>query len=251
MKNVILILIDGMRPDAMMNCGSPYAEELLKQATYTLEGKTVYPSDTLPCHMSLFTSVSPIQHQTTSNTYCPPVNTVNGLIEELDHARKKAAMFYNWGELRDIARPGYFNFSLFMRDEDDANITDYAIDYISKKAPHFTFLYLGNVDMFGHHNGWMSEEYLASVKKALDCTKRVLDAFGDEYTYIITADHGGHDTDHGSMDPEDINIPILFIGDSFEKNKQTEASIIDIAPTIADLMEVEKPHRWDGKSIIG
>ncbi len=250
MKKVILILIDGMRPDAMTECGNPYVKTLLEQSTYTLEGKTVYPSDTLPCHMSLFTSVDPIQHQTTSNTYCPPVNKVRGLVEHLDHARKKAAMFYNWGELRDVAGPGYFDFSLFIRDEKDSVMTDHAIKYIKEKSPDFTFLYLGNVDMEGHHHEWMSKEYIDSVNTAIDCTRRVIEEFGDEYTYIITADHGGHGTDHGSLAPEDMNIPILFIGEGFEKNKQIEASIIDIAPTVTDILEVEKQDCWRGKSIL-
>lgn len=250
MKKVILMLVDGMRPDAMTGCGNPYVKTLLEQSTHALAGKTVYPSDTLPCHISLFTAVDPIQHQTTSNTYCPPVNKVKGLVEQLDASGKKAAMFYNWGELRDIAKPGIFNFSLFMRDEKDGAITDYAIEYLKKNSPDFTFLYLGNVDMEGHHHRWMSEKYLTSVNTAIDCIKRVIDTFGDEYTYIITADHGGHEHDHGSTMPEDINIPILFIGEDFEKNKSIEASIIDIAPTIADLLGVEKQNCWDGKSVL-
>ena len=45
MKKVILILVDGMRPDALMQCGHSYSEELIAKASYTLEGKTVYPSD--------------------------------------------------------------------------------------------------------------------------------------------------------------------------------------------------------------
>ena len=250
MKKVILILVDGMRPDAMLQCGHPYVEELIARASYAPEGKTVYPSDTLPCHISLFTAVDPIQHQTTSNTYCPPVNKVRGMVEQLDAAGKKAAMFYNWGELRDIAKPGIFNFSLFMRDEKDAAITDYAIEYLKKNSPDFTFLYLGNVDIVGHHHRWMSEKYLTSVNTAIECIKRVIEEFGDEYTYIITADHGGHEHDHGSTMPEDINIPILFIGEDFEAGKQIEASIIDIAPTVCDLLEVNKQECWEGKSLL-
>ncbi len=250
MKKVILILVDGMRPDAMTECGHPYTEELIARSTHAMKGTTVYPSDTLPCHMSLFTAVDPIQHQTTSNTYCRPVNKVRGLVEQLDASGKKAAMFYNWGELRDIAAPGIFNFSLFMRDEKDAAITDYAIEYLKKNSPDFTFLYLGNVDIFGHHHRFMSEKYLDSVHTAIVCIKRVISTFGDEYTYIITADHGGHDHDHGSTMPEDITIPMLFIGEEFEAGKEIEASIMDIAPTVCDLLGVEKQQCWKGKSVL-
>ena len=45
MKNkVILVSIDGMRPDGVIQCGNPYVEELMKTGSYTLEAKTVMPS---------------------------------------------------------------------------------------------------------------------------------------------------------------------------------------------------------------
>ena len=48
-NKVILISIDAMRPDGFLACKNPYAEEMLKKAYYTLDGKTVLPSVTLPC----------------------------------------------------------------------------------------------------------------------------------------------------------------------------------------------------------
>lgn len=83
MKKVILILVDGLRPDAVVNCGNPYGKELLKKGSYSLEAETVYPSVTLPCHVSLFLSVPPERHGTTTNTYTPQVRPINGLCEQL------------------------------------------------------------------------------------------------------------------------------------------------------------------------
>ena len=70
-NKVILISIDAMRPDGFLACKNPYAEEMLKKAYYTLDGKTVLPSVTLPCHMSLFHSVPPQRHGITTNTFVP------------------------------------------------------------------------------------------------------------------------------------------------------------------------------------
>lgn len=71
MKKVQLILIDGMRPDALTGCGSADASWLLAHTLHTLAGRTVYPPVTLPCHMSLFHSVDPSRHGVTTNTYTP------------------------------------------------------------------------------------------------------------------------------------------------------------------------------------
>ena len=67
-EKVVLILVDGMRPDGMLKCGHPFVEELMKKSSYSLTAKTVFPSVTLPCHMSLFHSVDPDRHGVTTNT---------------------------------------------------------------------------------------------------------------------------------------------------------------------------------------
>ena len=61
-RKVILISIDGMRPDGLLQCGNPFVQELMKRGSYTLEGSSVNPPVTLPCHMSIFHSVTPDRH---------------------------------------------------------------------------------------------------------------------------------------------------------------------------------------------
>ena len=105
MCKVQLILVDGMRPDSLEACGNPYVKTLLENSLYTLDAKTVMPSVTLPCHMSLFHSVDPARHGITTNTYMPQVRPIDGLVERLK-GKAKCGMFYNWEELRDLTRPG-------------------------------------------------------------------------------------------------------------------------------------------------
>ena len=110
---VLLILVDGMRPDALTNVS--VAQSIIKQSAYTMEAKTVSPSVTLPCHMSLFHSVDPSRHGTTTNVYAPQVRPINGLCEVLAMNNKKSAFFYNWEELRDLSSPDSLTFSYFCR----------------------------------------------------------------------------------------------------------------------------------------
>ena len=105
MKKVLLILVDGMRPDGLLGCGNAFADTLLEHAQYALDAQTVMPSVTLPCHMSLFHSVTPERHGILTNTYVPQVRPVRGLCEVLRAAGKTCAFFYNWEELKDLSRP--------------------------------------------------------------------------------------------------------------------------------------------------
>ena len=113
-KKVLLILADGLRPDALAACGHPYGIRLTELGCCCLETETVYPSVTLPCHMSLFHSVDPGRHGILTNTYVPQVRPVNGLCEQLNAAGKTCAFFYNWEELRDLSRPSSLAYSYFV-----------------------------------------------------------------------------------------------------------------------------------------
>ena len=87
-RRVLLILADGFRPEALSACGHPFAEKLLDMGSFCLNAATVYPSVTLPCHMSLFHSVSPDRHGILTNTYVPLARPVSGLCEQLAAAGK-------------------------------------------------------------------------------------------------------------------------------------------------------------------
>ena len=252
-EKVILILVDGMRPDGMMACGHEYPKKFVSEASYSLSARTVMPSVTLPCHMSLFHSVDPDRHGILSNTYVPQVRPIVGLFDRLDMYGKKCAFLYTWEELRDLSRPDHLHRALCLNQhkqtDTDIKITDEAIRYINAEEPDFLFLYLGETDEVGGHScGWMSEQYMASVAKAWGCIEKLVSEISDDYTVIVCADHGGHDRSHGSDCPEDMTIPVAIRGPRFEKGRELEnVSIKDIATTVADLLEVPAVKEWEGK----
>ena len=255
-NKVILISIDGMRPDGVEKCNNPFVEELKKKASYTFDAKTILPSVTLPCHMSMFHSVTPERHGITTNLYMPQVRPINGLFEQIHNAGGKCAMYYGWEPLRDISRPGSLVEAEYVwaysEDNTDGILTDRMISYAKNKDLDFIFLYMVETDeKGGHDNGWMSEKYLGCVSNALDNVKKVIDALGDRYTVIVTADHGGHDRAHGTDMPEDVTIPMFFFGKQFEAAKQLSGvTILDIAPTVAKILGVPKSPEWEGKELI-
>ena len=255
-KKVILISIDGMRPDGLKNCGNPYVAELEKRCSYTYNASSMNPSVTFPCHFSMTHSVTPQRHGILTNTYVPQVRPVTGLFEKIKAAGGVNAMFYGWEPLRDIASPGSLKFATYinayMKESSDTALTDEAEKIICEHSPDFVFLYMVETDeKGGHDNGWMSDEYLRRISIAIDNVKRIIEKFGDGYTVIIMADHGGHDRSHGSDMPEDMLIPFFFCGPDFEAGKTVpDASLLDIAPTITAVMGIGGDPDWEGRSLI-
>ena len=250
-EKVILVLVDGMRPDAMLACGHPFVQTLLENSTCALDAQTVFPSVTLPCHTSLFYGVEPARHGVTTNTFFPFAEPIDSLFDQLYKFKKKCAMFYTWEELRDMGRPGALHHSTLIsvsaNTHSDNRITDAVLPYIAAEQPDFLFHYLGEVDYGGHDYGWMSEPYMRCVYNAMANIERIYKAMPEGYTLIITADHGGHDRCHGHNCPEDMIIPVIFCGPRFEKNRTiSSVSIKDIAPTVAKLLDIPAVAAWEG-----
>ncbi len=256
-QKVVLVLVDGMRPDSLAACGNPFVAELLAHSAYTLKGTTVMPSVTLPCHFSLFHSVAPQRHGILTNIYVPQVRPVRGLFEALHGAGKSSAMFYDWEELRDLSRPDNITYACFASGHQFgyekanpiivANLLHYFKTY---GQPDFTFLYLGWTDEAGHDFGWMTPEYLRAVGGSLDSVRQVVETLGDDTLVILTADHGGHERSHGTEMPEDMTIPVFLYNRTFAGHELSSASILDLAPTAADVLCVPADREWEGKSLL-
>ncbi len=251
-KKVLLILVDGMRPDGIMQCGSDILPEIAKKGASCFESRTVMPSVTLPCHTSLFHSVPADRHGILDNTWHSMVRPLPGLIEATHNSGKTNAMFFNWEQLRDLGRPGMCDCLFYVRNrmhpDSDRIVTDACIKYVEEYKPDFVFLYLGETDEKGHDFGWMSQNYLDCVKNASRCIKDVIDSLTADYRVIITADHGGHGRGHGSDLPEDMTIPIIAYGPEFKAGTDfgRTASIIDIAPTVTKILGIPTPEEWEG-----
>ncbi len=257
-EKVLLIVVDGMRPDGVCKCDDGRFEQFFKSGSYSLKAHTIYPPVTLPAHMSLFHSVDPDRHGIYNNTFVQQNHPINGLVEVLTAAQKKSAFFYTWEQLRDLCTPGkHLEFSWFKAQHKTINFpqieqqaTAQAIDYINSSQPDFAFLYLGGTDEFGHQYGWMSDEYLKELNDASQCIYEIASKIPSEYAIIVTADHGGHNRNHGDNVPEDMTIPMTFQGAMFEKGKElNDVSIKDIAPTIAAILGVAPDDDWEGQSV--
>lgn len=254
-NKVILISIDGMRPDGLKQCGSSAMEALEKKCAYTYAGRTVFPSVTLPCHFSMTHAVTPERHGILTNTYTPQVRPVKGIFEKIREAGGVSAFFYGWEPLRDVAVPGTLMFARYVHcsceESTDTSLTDAAAEIIDRHHPDFVFLYMAETDAEGHDSGWMSEAYLRRVRIAFENAARMVEQYGEEYRILITADHGGHDRTHGTELDEDMMIPLFCYGPEFEAGKELQdVSVLDISPTIASIMGIRPEPEWEGKSLV-
>ncbi|MBQ8208190.1 MAG: hypothetical protein IJZ89_05600, partial [Clostridia bacterium] len=59
------------------------------------------------------------------------------------------------------------------------------------------------------------------------------------------------DRTHGTEMPEDMTIPFFFYGPEFTPGEiKDSVSLLEIAPTIAKILDVSPDRDWEGHSII-
>ena len=263
-NKVLLVSIDGLRPDALVN--SEYYSELMSLGRYTLNAQTINPSVTMPAHMSMFHSVAADVHNMTTNLYKPSPSLKNGLTETFAAQGLTSAMFLDWERIQCLTKAYNDTERYYISGRPTGTEAWYeastrelcleVLDHATNTPTDFTFLYFALGDSMGHDYGWLSDEYYWGVDHMLKNLISLIKALPDDYTVIVTADHGGGGDNgthsHGSANVVDMTIPMFIIGDGFEGGKALNfgVSILDIAPTIADILDVTHEHYWVGNSLI-
>lgn len=97
------------------------------------------------------------------------------------------------------------------------DITDKAIRYIKEKKPALFTIVYDHPDAEGHGDGWGTEAYHQGVRFLDSEVGRILQAvkdagIWDDTTIIITSDHGGINTNHGGITPNEYNTPFIIAG---------------------------------------
>jgi arylsulfatase A-like enzyme len=258
--HVLVVSIDGLRPDAITAFNAPTLRRLAAEGSYTYAAQTITPSKTLPSHTSMLTGLSPEHHGVLWNNVATAKadlidkGTVFGLARSRGY---RTAAFYSKAKFQPLQQPGTLDYSQapggwFGRWSSDRTVSDVEA-YLTTSSPNLLFVHLGDVDRAGHASGWMSAKYGQAVEVVDGAIARLLAVaertFGqNEYTVIVTADHGGHGNDHGSADPQDVTIPWMAWGRAVKPGLIESARIrtMDTASTVAYLLGLDQPATWSG-----
>ncbi|MBK9924128.1 MAG: alkaline phosphatase family protein [Anaerolineales bacterium] len=249
---VLILSIDGLRPDAISAAPMPNLLALMQNSAYTLNAQTIYPSSTLPSHSSMLVGVCPSKHGVDWNDYIPKNGFAIGTdIFDLAHAAGlQTVMHVGKEKLQQITEPSSLDIFTYVNDR-DLIVTQRLLDDFPQDFG-LLFVHFPLVDGMGHEYGWMSPQQLSVAFRADEALGKILaelDAKGlrDETLVIVTADHGGHDTTHGSSMPVDMTIPWAASGPGIQpKVLTTQVHTMDTAATTAFALGLPIPPEWDG-----
>jgi predicted AlkP superfamily pyrophosphatase or phosphodiesterase len=263
-QRVVLVVLDGLRPDAIPRFELPACTALLRQGRGTLFGRTVSPSLTSTVMASLLTGAHPTRHGVAGGRFylprvrgnldpLPRVLAAHGLPSSM-HLAKVPRIFS--GVAQRIA--GYLGFSeVTLRGDDAPTILEAAMPALRDQRRGLICLHWPDADRAGHAGGWMSPAYEGAARQLDDTVARLreLADLSDPSTLLIAlADHGGGGTDplhHDSDHPMDTTIPILMAGGALTPGTLPHGlSILDIPATICWALGLPIPETFGGAPIL-
>jgi predicted AlkP superfamily pyrophosphatase or phosphodiesterase len=243
-SHIIVISMDGARPDAILQVDSPVLQSLAAGGAATWQAQTVLPAVTVPAHASMLTGLEVAEHGLDNNNYN---NEALGLPTFISLAAERGyltAMIVGKNKLDQFHYPE--NVAFTFATSGDSSVIDAAIDALDDGV-QVLFVHLPNPDYFGHLSGWMSPQYLAELPNTDAQIGRLLAALEerqilDSTLLIITADHGGHDRKHGGDIPEDRLIPMIINGFGVQAGVELEnISVTQVAATVLYALQMPIP----------
>jgi arylsulfatase A-like enzyme len=226
---IVIISIDGCRPDLLLRADTPTIHGLLPKASFSFWARTTAESITLPSHTSMLTGVIPIKHGIQWNADLPLSKPVYPNVPTLFQLAKKGnlttAMAAGKSKFVALAVPGSLDWQ-YIPDEsktEDTDVTDQAVTFIRDHQPQVLFVHLPSDDNVGHAKGWGTEDQLKTLHGADECIGKIIKAVDDakltaNTAFIITADHGGFGRIHGPDDPRCRYIPWICYGPGIRQN---------------------------------
>ena len=244
-SHVIVISMDGARPDAILQVDTPVLQSLALEGAVSWQAETVMPAATVPAHASLLTGLEVDEHGVNTNSYNTEKLGLPTFLSIAAESGYAAAMIVGKDKLDQFHYPETVAYA--FPTSGDRTVINAAIASIDNGA-QVLFVHLPNPDYFGHLSGWMSPQYLAELPNTDAQIGRLLAALDERQIrastlLIITADHGGHDKVHGADIPEDRLIPLIVNGFGVETGTELEnASITQIAATVLYALDLPIPE---------
>jgi predicted AlkP superfamily pyrophosphatase or phosphodiesterase len=270
---VLIIGIDGVRPDVLAEVHTPHLDSLIARGTYSDRARTGSPTVSGPGWSSMLIGVWPARHGVLSNDF-----TTNryaqypDLFTRIEHVRPALGTFVvaDWLPLVTTDAGGplvaradsivVFNGYDVGWARADSLSVDHAVRYLASASVDAAFVYLGNPDETSHHTNAIGAEYRAALELSdrhvglLVAAVRSRPSYAREnWLILVSTDHGRRaDGGHGGESEEERTIFYLAGGPAAAVGRPASPpSIVDVAVTALVHLGIAIDPAWqlDGRAV--
>jgi predicted AlkP superfamily pyrophosphatase or phosphodiesterase len=265
-EHVIIISIDGLRPDIMLRAETPTLHRMMRDGAFTAYAQTVPMAITLPSHVSMLTGVSVEKHGITFNderaTTRPIYPNATTIFEVAKTGGLTTALVSGKSKFMAMNKPGSIDWLWAPENAKttDEDVVKSAVEVLTQRKPNLMFVHFPGADTAGHADGWASPQQFAAIEKIdanVGTLLETLKATGlaESTVVILSADHGGSGKQHGANDPRSLYIPWIAVGPGVRKNfdltnlRDLTVHTEDTFATACYLLGQPLPEGTDGKPV--
>lgn len=259
---VMIISIDGLRPDLALAADMPNLRKLMKEGSYSFWAYTTPAAVTLPSHTSMLTGVTIERHGISGNDDNAAANQAIKVPTIFQLARARG--------ISTACVAGKSKFTVYLVDDSvdqswiksatSDQVGGQAVNILRQHQPRLMLVHFPEVDGVGHSKGWGSRDQLAAIERTDAALGMVLDelkrlSLYDRTTIILSADHGGSGKTHGKDDDRSRFIPWIITGPDVRKNtdltlfRDLKINTYDTFATACKVLNIPAPDGIDGKPI--
>ncbi|MCI0436509.1 MAG: alkaline phosphatase family protein [Gemmatimonadetes bacterium] len=254
-KKVLVIGIDGVRPDVLAEVATPHLDRLAAEGAFSANAQTGRPTVSGPGWSSLLTGVWPAKHGVVNNEFTGKrYDLYPDFLTRIERAHPDRDTFaaIDWLPLAADSAGGpiigdepdtkyIFNgYALASWAAGDSAVVDAAVKHLRSRPSDAGFVYLGNPDEVSHEARSIGEEYRAAIALAdrhvgmlLDAIRSRPDFAQEDWLVLVSTDHGRRtDGGHGGDSPEESTIFYIASGPATVRGTPARPpDIVDVAVT--------------------
>lgn len=255
-NKVLIIGIDGCRPDALLAANTPNMDALWKKGAYTFTARTDEISSSGPAWSAMLTGVWHQKHNVLNNDYeDPDLEHYPHFFHRIRQEKPelKTYSLANWDPIHKILQEGDATFTSSKMS--DALLTQEVASILENKDLDVIFVQLDEVDGAGHRHDYTvkSKQYLKAIERSDGQVGTMVSALGkrpaigdENWLIILSTDHGGSDFGHGKNIPEHTTVFYIASGNSAIKGEiQKEVGVVDVAVTALFHLGIEVEEAWN------
>lgn len=269
---LLIISVDGMRPDLMLRAKTPNIHALFEDGAYSFWARTTPHAITLPSHVSMLTGCIPRHHEVEWNIDLPTAETwpekanypkVPTIFEVAKKAGYTTALAAGKLKFDVFNRKGALDqfFVPATSKGEDADVRDAAVAMIRAHEPEVMFVHFPSVDNVGHADGWATPKQVAAIEAADGYVGDVLRALDEaqlraQTTVLLTCDHGGAGKSHLPDDARARHIVWILSGPGVRRGFDLSAlanltiNTEDTFATACEVLGIKPEVQLDGKPVL-
>ena len=261
-KKVMIIGVDGCRPDALMMAATPNIDALVQEGSSSMSAMADFVTLSGTSWSSILTGVWRSKHGVNNNNFTGTnLASYPNLFARVKQScpSTRVASIARWGNLNANLNQ---NADIIRTESSDQRVLSETIELLRNDDPDLFFLHMDNVDVAGHIFGFtpIHPIYLLAINILDGYVGQLRSAIENRPTYdqedwliVMITDHGGLLGTHGGMSPDERTTFLIVSGDAADQGATISPSpgSVDLVPTVLDFLNIPVNPSWglDGLSV--